>query len=397
MTALLGCVRASARPAIVGLGLSEMGKVYGRSTTELAVEAVGRALRDAGLMGSEVDGLLINPGISGGLDVRMHRALGLGDVRMLSTVQSYGASAVAMVQQASTAILAQDADVVVCVFADAPLTPGKSSGGAYAGAALSPAQFFRNAGGNIGPTQRYAFAARRHMEHFGTTVDDFAAVALAQRAWAEMNPLAQLRSPLDMDAYLNSPVIADPLRKFDCCLVSNGAVAIIVTSAERAASLAQPAVHVHGWAQQHQNYATRADAERFGLHTGAVESGRRALAMAQVGIGDVTFAELYDCYTYTVLVTLEDYGFCAKGEAGDLIRSGATRPGGSLPVNTGGGQLSSYYMWGMTPLSEAVIQVRGQGGRRQVEHRDLCLVSGNGGALDLHGTLLLSPHPWEGR
>ena len=114
--------------------------------------------------------------------------------------------------------------------------------------------------------------------------------------------------------------------------------------------------------------------------------------MAGASIDDVTLCQLYDCYTYTVLVTLEDYGFCKKGEGGAFVESGALGPGGSLPTNTGGGELSSYYLWGMTPLSEAVIQCRGQGGDRQVERNDLALVSGNGGVLTHHATLLMSPH-----
>jgi acetyl-CoA acetyltransferase len=129
----------------------------------------------------------------------------------------------------------------------------------------------------------------------------------------------------------------------------------------------------------------------FGLVTGAATSGPAAMTMAGITPADVNVCELYDCYTYTALVTLEDYGFCAKGEGGALAASGALGPGGSLPTNTGGGQLSSYYLWGMTPLSEAVIQARGHGGDRQVERNDVILISGNGGTLDHHATLVVSP------
>ncbi len=129
------------------------------------------------------------------------------------------------------------------------------------------------------------------------------------------------------------------------------------------------------------------------LETGAKLAGRRAFAMAGLELGDVDIAELYDCYTFTVLVTLEDYGFCAKGEAGDFVASGATAPGGSLPVNTGGGQLSSFYMWGMTPIAEAILQLRGEGEGRQVEGAEVALVSGNGGVLATHSCLLLGRAP----
>ncbi len=126
--------------------------------------------------------------------------------------------------------------------------------------------------------------------------------------------------------------------------------------------------------------------------TGAPLSKERAFSMAGIDIDDIDVCQLYDCYTYTVLVTLEDYGFCAKGEGGPFVADGKLGPGGSLPTNTGGGQLSGYYMWGMTPLAEGVIQARGQGGERQAPKRDVVLVSGNGGILDHHCTLVLSPH-----
>ena len=130
----------------------------------------------------------------------------------------------------------------------------------------------------------------------------------------------------------------------------------------------------------------------FGLVSGAGQSGETALRMAGVELSDIDQAQIYDCYTFTVLITLEDYGFCAKGEGGPFVASGALHPGGSFPVNTGGGQLSAYYLWGATPLSEAVIQGRGHGGDRQAARNDLILVSGNGGILDHHATLILSPH-----
>src|SRR5215472_4469001 len=135
---------------------------------------------------------------------------------------------------------------------------------------------------------------------------------------------------------------------------------------------------------------------QFGLVTGAAQAGRAAMTMAGIGPADITMCQIYDCYTYTVLVTLEDYGMCAKGEGGPFAASGALAPGGSLPCNTGGGQLSGCYMWGFTPLSEAVIQARGDGGARQSPATDLICVSGNGGVLAHHGTLILSPHARAG-
>jgi len=171
----------------------------------------------------------------------------------------------------------------------------------------------------------------------------------------------------------------------DCCLVSNGGTAVIVTSAERARSLKQPPVYLLGSGQGHPG----GDAVDT-LSSGAALAGRTAFARAGLSLQDVDLCEIYDCYTVTVLITLEDYGFCAKGEGGPFVADGRTGPGGSLPVNTGGGQLSSSYMWGMTPISEAVIQVRGQGGDRQAPRHDVALVSGNGGVLSTHSTLVLS-------
>jgi acetyl-CoA acetyltransferase len=198
-----------------------------------------------------------------------------------------------------------------------------------------------------------------------------------------------MRKPMTVADHHNSRMIADPLRLLDCCLVSNGGVAVIVTSAERAADLRQPPIHVWGWGQAHPGYPMR-HGSSFGLVSGAKQSGAAAMAMAGVSPSDVDICEIYDCYTYTVIITLEDYGFCAKGEGGRFAASGALAPGGALPTNTGGGQLSGYYAWGMTPLSEAVIQARGRGGDRQVERNDIVLVSGNGGTLDHHATLIVS-------
>ncbi|MDA8043759.1 MAG: thiolase family protein [Actinomycetota bacterium] len=374
-----------------------MGPVYGRSSASLAEEAVRRAAADAGLRLSEVDGLIVSNGVSGGVGLGLQRDLGLLDLRLLCEMQGFGSTAGSMVQYASMAVESGAAEVVACVFADAPLRPGRTAQDAYSrggggGRDASPPAGWGGllaAAGVRGPNTMYALAARRHMERFGTTTEDLAAVAVAQRAWAAGNPLAQYRDPITVEDHHASRWIAEPFRKLDCCLVSNGGVAVIVTSAERAAALAHPPVHVLGWAQCHPGLSLDRNPD-FGIVTGAARSGPAALSMAGVGLADVEVVELYDCYTFTVLVSLEDYGFCAKGEGGAFVSSGATAPGGSLKLNTGGGQLSAYYMWGMTPLSEAVIQVRGEGGDRQAHPHDLALVSGNGGVLDHHATLVLA-------
>ncbi|HLI53310.1 MAG TPA: thiolase family protein [Acidimicrobiales bacterium] len=396
---------AARKPVIAGLGLTELGKVYGRSAASLAAEAVTRAVEDAGMALADLDGLLTSNGVSGGVGLGLQGDLGLRELKLLSEMQSFGSTAGAMVQVASMAVNCGMADAVACVFADAPLRPGRGAGEVYsagrrpdrpAGAPPSGWGGLLVSTGVAGANTMYALAARRHMLRYGTTEDDLAAVAVAQREWAARNPLAQMRDPITVEDHHNSRWIAEPFRKLDCCLVSNGAVAVVVTSAERAAHLAKPPVHVLGWAQRHPGYQMRRDPE-FGLVSGAARSGPDALAMAGVALDEVQVAELYDCYTYTVIVSLEDYGFCAKGEGGAFVSGGGlARPdergearSGRLKLNTGGGQLSSYYMWGMTPLSEAVIQVRGEGGDRQVHPHDVALVSGNGGILDHHSTLVL--------
>lgn len=381
---------AGRRPVIAGLGITPTGKVWGRTAAQLAADAVRLAADDAGLAMGELDGLLVSSGVTGGVRLGLARDLGLRDLALLTEMQAFGSTAAAMVQVASLAVQSGMAKAVACVFADAPLRPGGRSGSAYRRTPRVPAGWdgLLAASGVLGVNPLYALAARRHMERFGTTSEQLGHVAVAQRAWAAGNPRAQYRDPITLADHQASRLVADPFHLLDCCLVSNGGAAVIVTSAERAADLAQPPVAVLGWGQCHPGRFLRRH-DDFGIVTGAARSGPAALAMAGVSLEEVDVAELYDCYTFTVVVTLEDYGFCPKGEGGPFVASGVLGPGGRLALNTGGGQLSSYYLWGMTPLSEAVIQARGAGGARQAPHHDTVLVSGNGGVLDHHATLVL--------
>ena len=384
--------------AVCGLGITEMGKVYGHDSSWFAGEAIRLALADAGLEKDDLDGLLINPGITGGMgtgiSIPLQNYLGLRNLRLLNHMNSFGATASAMIQYAALAVHHGMANYVACVFSDAPLQKGGSAGAAYGGAgrrgpvgmnSLMPAFGF------YGANTSYALAARRYMETFGATNDHFGKVAVAQREWATMNPHATMRNPITLEDYHNSRWIIEPFHLLDCCLVSNGAVATIVTTAERARDLQSAPAYVWGMGQGHPGNLPHADVE-VGTTSGATIAGETAYKMAGVGPQDVDVCEFYDCYTYTVLRTIEDYGIVGKGEAADWVAEGHTRPGGSLPINTGGGQLSSYYMWGMTPISEGVIQARGSGGERQVEKHDIVLCSGNGGTLDTHGTMILSPN-----
>lgn len=394
--------------AIRGLGMTSLGRVYGATPRRLAASAVRLAAADAGMSLADLDGLLICPGITGGLDVGLAAVLGLRDLSLLAVVNSFGASAVTAVQVAAQAVTSGTARAIACVFADAPLREGVPAGSAFGSHSSHSSQ--RTGSGAPPPLPErhglsgltagygfrsinvyYALAARRHMQAYGTTSEQFGAVAVAQRQWAAGNPAAQFTEPITLADHQNSRWVAEPLHLLDCSLVSNGAIAVIVTTAEEAAAGPRPPVHVWGWGQGHPGQPMARGSE-FGLRTGAVQAGQAAMNMAGVALADITMAQIYDCYTYTVLITLEDYGFCGKGEGGPFAESGALAPGGSLPVNTGGGQLSGYYMWGFTPLSEAVIQARGDGGARQSPANDLILVSGNGGILAHHGTLIVSPH-----
>lgn len=378
--------------SIVGLGLTEVGKVYGRTPFEFAADALSLAAADAGLSLRDVDGLLINPALTPpALDLTLPRRLGLRDLRVLTQVSAFGATAGIMVAQAAQAVDSGAARAVACVFADAPRSASSSGAEAYRAMSLqaSGVRSAETAAGMTSTTHRYALAADRYMSTFGVGQDALGAVAVSQRRWAELNPIAAMRSPLTLEEYNASRWVVEPLHLLDCCLVSNGGAAVIVTTSERARDLRQPRVEVRGWGQAHPATPLRAESA-FGLTAGAKSSGRAALAMARLGVDDIQLREIYDCYTYTVLVTLEDYGFCGPGEAGALAASGALGPGGALPTNTGGGQLSSFYLWGMTPLHEAITQLRGQAGERQVREHDTAIVSGNGGVLDHHSTLVLT-------
>ena len=381
--------------AIAGLGITKQGKVYDCNHVGFAVEAVRLALDDAGLQRGDLDGLLLNPGLTwadqGMGSFQLQQAMGLRNLRLSATMNAGGATACAMIQQAAEAIAAGLCQTVACVFSDAPLKPPKAEGKPDGGSAAAYG-FGRGldaAYGQFGVNAMYAMVARRHMHLYGTTNDHLGAIAVAQRRWANLNPTAQFcDAPMTIDDYHRSRWVVEPFHLFDCCLVSNGGLAVIVTSAERARGLRQPPVYIWGMGQGHPG----GDPSET-LASGAVLAKQSAFKMAGIGLDDIDIVELYDCYTFTVLVCLEDYGFCKKGDGGPFVADGRIAPGGALPVNTGGGQLSSFYMWGMTPVSEGIIQMRGAGGQRQVPHAHIALVSGNGGILSTHSTLILSNQP----
>ena len=360
-----------------------------------AAEAVNLALEDAGLKRTDLDGLLVNPGLTWGdnamASFSLQQAMGLHNLRLTATMNLGGATAAAMIMHAAQSIAAGMADVVACVFSDAPLRPPApdKSKGAGSAAAYGFARGMNAHYGLFGVNAHYAFVAQRHMHRYGTTQDHLGAVAVAERQWANLNPEAQFfDSPMTMADYHASRWVVEPFHLYDCCLVSNGGLAVIVTSAERAKNLKRPPVYILGMGQGHPGGDPMET-----LISGAPIAKETAFKMAGISLSDVDFCEIYDCYTFTVLVTLEDYGFCKKGEGGAYLSDGTIAPGGGMPANTGGGQLSSFYMWGMTPVSEGIVQIRGDGGRRQVAKHEVGLVSGNGGILSTHSTLVLGAHP----
>lgn len=378
--------------AIAGLGITEQGKVYGRTARQFAAQAVRSAAADAGIALADIDGLMVSGGIKAGVGIDLQGALGLRDLEVLTAMQGFGSTAAQMVQYASLAVQSGMATTIAVVWADDPLKERSSSSAAYTAARSVPRGWggITASNGITSPTTMYALAARRHMTRYGTTEDHFGHIAVAQRQWAQLNPMAHFYdTPLTLEQYHASRYIAEPFHLYDCCLVSNGGVAIIVTSLERARTLRQPPVRVLGWAQEHPGTTGIRD-DDFGLVSGAARAGPRALRMAGTTLDEIGVAQIYDCYTFTALLTLEDYGFFPKGEGGPAVAEpGMIGPNGRIKFNTGGGELSSFYMWGMTPLHEAVVQARGQGGDRQVDDHDRVLVSGNGGILAYHSTLVL--------
>ncbi|GAA1868871.1 thiolase [Pseudonocardia ailaonensis] len=382
--------------AVVGLGVTDMThRVYG-SGRDFAAEALALALADAGLDKSDLDGLLVHGNQTADSSPELANALGLRELRLFSVMYAAGAGAGGMLQYAAMAIGAGLVDTVALVFSDAPLRPrAKASSTQYGGAPSRTPEgwdYLPFVHGDFGvAVSGYALAAQRHMDLYGTTSEQLGAIAVAQRAWAQLNPAAQMRKPMTLSDHQSSRLVVEPLHLFDCCLVSNGAVALVLTSGARARDLPQPPVYLRSVVQSHPGDDGTGDRDGM-LVTGASRAGPAALRAADLELSDITLLQLYDCFTYTVLVTLEDLGFCGKGEGGAFVADGKLGPGGSLPTNTGGGQLSSFYMWTFTQLSEAVIQGRGQAGERQVARNDHILVSANGGILRNHASIVMSPH-----
>lgn len=378
--------------AIVGVAdaVDASGMIEG-TVAQIEARMVREALDDAGLDLADVDGLCANNGVGLGPTLGLAERLGITP-RWTDTTQTGGSSFEIHVQHAAAAIALGLCDVVVVVYAATPRSDHKAGRGGWGTRTTgyeTPQGEWERPHGLRMPMGAYALAASRHMYEFGTTSEQLAEIAVQTREWATMNPRARLQEPITVDDVLASPMEASPLHKLDCCLVTDGAGAVVLTSASRARALATPAAYVLGAGTAHTHAMISAMPDL--TETGGVISGREAFRLAGLGPEDVDVVELYDSFTITVLLALEDLGFCPKGEGGGFVADGPLRPGGSLPTNTNGGGLAYTHpgQYGMFLLVEAVRQLRGQAGRRQVPGAEVALAHGSGGVLSALSTVIL--------
>jgi len=353
------------RAAIAGVGYTPFTVDSGVSTLTLAADAIEDALADAGLTVDDVDGLATHRVGDSTPPWVVAPVLGVPEVRWYLDQFGGGSVSHAVIGQAALAVAAGIADVVVCYRAINARSEFRMGGTGRAPAPVPDAQY-QAPYGHFAPPQQFAMCARAHMNAYGTTHEQFGAVAVRQRAHAVKNPRARMRDPISLDDYLASRWVAEPLRLLDCCLETDGACALVVTSAERARDLRRPPALISGlaWGGGDSFYS---DGTGDLTVTEAARLAPRLYADAGVGPGDIDVAELYDCFTYSVIVQLEDYGFCAKGEGGPYAQTG------TLPVNTHGGFLSEGYVHGINHVAEAVAQLRGTAGDRQVPGAEVAL------------------------
>ena len=377
--------------AIAGVGETRIGSLPEYGCLQLYALAAKAAIEDAGLSIGDIDGVLTIDSMAE--PYRIHCTVFAEYMGIRSTYSmtcaNGGATSCEMVAHAAAAIHAGYCNNVLIVTADKLMTGLKRDQAIAAMAETAGHPQYERPYGPLIPAM-YALAANRHMHEFGTTVEQMADVAVTMRAHAALNPDAQVRTPITRDDVLASKLVASPLRILDCSLVSDGGGAIVVSRADAVRNKSRPGVVLIGAGEGHLNeHIHQADDLTA---TGAVISGRRAFAAAGVRPDEIDVAMLYDCFTITVLIELEDLGFCKKGEGGSFAEKGGIALGGRLPVNTHGGLLSHGHPGrpgGIFHIIEAVRQLRGDCGKRQVQDARLALVHGNGGILSTHATLIL--------
>jgi acetyl-CoA acetyltransferase len=364
------------RTAIVGIGSTPYAKDSGVSTLTLALRAIAAAVADAGLTIAEVDGVACHRVGDSAQAAIVAEALGIQDVRYYVDQFGGGSASHSVVGQAAMAVATGQAECIVCWRAVNARSEFRMGGTGRAAPDTMEFQY-QVPYGHATPPQQFAMVARAQMAARGHTHDDLAAVAVQQRWYAQRNELAMMRTPLTVDDYYAARWIVEPFRLFDCCLETDAAVAVVVTTAERARDLAHVPVTISGavWGSGHTLLSNRRDL----TVSAATRSSARLWDQAGLGPSDVDVAELYDAFTPLVLLQLEDYGLCGVGEAGAFVRDGGTALLGRLPTNTHGGHLSAGYVHGLNHLAEAVSQLRHQAGERQVAGAEVALSTGQPG------------------
>jgi acetyl-CoA acetyltransferase len=375
---------------IAGVAESDLGEVPQLTELQLHAQAANRALRDAGIDKSEVDGILSLTSARG------VRAPSIQVAEYLQIFPTYtdstsigGSSFEALVQHAALAIAGGLCTTCLITYGSTQRSDASRTLSGSPAETWLPSSQFETPYGLPMMVGAYALAAQRHMHLYGTTPEQLAEIAVAARGWAALNPAAYDRKPLTIEDALASPMISTPLRRRDCCLVTDGGGAVVVTSAERARHLAKPPVFLWGSAESH-SHAMISQMPDLTV-TPAATTGPLAFKSAGIEPSDIDVTQIYDSFTITTLLTLEDLGFCPKGEGGRFAEAGRLAPGGDFPLNTQGGGLSYTHpgMFGIFLIIEAVRQLRGESGPRQVADASLALCHGTGGALSSGATLIL--------
>jgi acetyl-CoA acetyltransferase len=381
---------------IVGVGDVPLmdGKVLGGSVLQVQARAAKAAMDDAGINMRDVDGLLVAglwgvPGPGQLASVTLGEYLGIFP-RFADTTNIGGSAFEAHVAHAAMAIESGYCDVALIVYGS---TQRSERSRTLGGRPPILTMQFENVWGIPQPVGGYALAAMRHMHEHGTTEEQLAEIAVATRKWASLNPEATMRDPISIDDVMASTPISDPLKLLDCCLVTDGAGAVVMTTGDNAKAHGCRAINIRGYGEAHTHWSIGAMPDLARL-TAAEMSGRAAFEMAGIRHDAVDVVECYDSFTITVLLTLEALGFCKRGEGGQFVSNQRTAPGGDFPLNTNGGGLSYCHpgMYGIFLLIEAVRQLRGEAGERQVEAARTALVHGTGGTLSSGSTVILANH-----
>jgi acetyl-CoA C-acetyltransferase len=374
--------------AIVGAAESDLGKVPGMTSLDLQAQAAARALRDAGLTLKDVDGVFahVDDKFAG-----LHLAEYLGiRPRSVDSTSVGGMSSVMHIRHAMAAIEAGMCEVALVAYGSTQLSDGTRKVGGTPEDMRMPRGQFITPYGQLSPIGYYAMVAQLHMQRYGTTHKDLAEVAVAARKWAQLNPKAYRREDTSIEEVMASKLIADPLRQRDCCLVTDAGGAVIITSAARARELKRPPVYVMGIAESFSHHYTPFNTADW-LDTNVAQTADAALAMAGVTRADIDVVQIYDHFTIGVIQSLEELGFCKRGEGGAFVADGRLAPGGDFPINTSGGGLSYNHpgQFGMLLLLEAVHQLRKECGERQLPRAELALVHAPGLVFSCNTTLIL--------